>query len=369
MSSSLFNLRHSFNNDLLNVSTNVIEGVILNANEGFILYDPQMESNVYPRNPPLVRQVYSVSEDSVLYQKLPFAGRPETIDPIRIIQGTRVLQFLAQSNNYKGENQFRYILRGFDEGFGEWTNTPVKEYTNLRAGDYDFVVQTMSYAGEIVESDPLRLVVSPPFYKSLWAKIIYALLALLFLVFLYIRLRSRFRVEETEMVKARTQELEKKQSELKELKQEKVKSELRHVNNLLAASTMNLVVKNEFIENIKEEIKSIKSREDVSETRRALNRIIKEIDTTLKVQEDWKQFEHHFDRVHGDFLSRLTSEFKDLTPGEQKLCAFLRLNMDTKEVANLLGISIRGVEVARYRLRKKLGLDTYQNLSKFILEY
>ncbi|MEM1407685.1 MAG: hypothetical protein AAGG59_12980, partial [Bacteroidota bacterium] len=66
---------------------------------------------------------------------------------------------------------------------------------------------------------------------------------------------------------------------------------------------------------------------------------------------------------------RLTSEFRDLTPGEQKLCAFLRLKMDTKEISNLMSISLRGVEVARYRLRKKLGLENYQNLSKFILEY
>ena len=132
---------------------------------------------------------------------------------------------------------------------------------------------------------------------------------------------------------------------------------------------MNLVVKNEFMENIKEEIKQVRTNGKVEETQKALQHIIKEIDTTLKVQEDWKQFEYHFDRVHGDFLTRLTSEFLDLTPGEQKLCAFLRLKMDTKEIANLMGVSLRGVEVARYRLRKKLELDSHQNLSKFILEY
>jgi DNA-binding CsgD family transcriptional regulator len=132
---------------------------------------------------------------------------------------------------------------------------------------------------------------------------------------------------------------------------------------------MNLVVKNEFMENIKEEIRQAKITDKVDDKQLALERIIKEIDTTLKVQEDWRQFEYHFDRVHGDFLSRLTAEFMDLTPGEQKLCAFLRLKMDTKEISNLMGISLRGVEVARYRLRKKLGLGSHQNLSKFILEY
>ena len=68
-------------------------------------------------------------------------------------------------------------------------------------------------------------------------------------------------------------------------------------------------------------------------------------------------------------LKRLRDEFKDLSPNEQKLCAFLRLNLNTKEIANLMSISVRGVELARYRLRKKLDLHKGQNLSKFIMKY
>jgi DNA-binding CsgD family transcriptional regulator len=132
---------------------------------------------------------------------------------------------------------------------------------------------------------------------------------------------------------------------------------------------MNLVVKNDFLETVKEELKQVKDNGKILETKQALEQIVKEIDTKLRLKEDWKQFEYHFDKVHGDFLNRIQSEFKDLSPSEQKLCAFLRLNLNTKEIANLMGISSRGVEVARYRLRKKLYLNTLQNLSKFILEY
>ena len=132
---------------------------------------------------------------------------------------------------------------------------------------------------------------------------------------------------------------------------------------------MNLVVKNEFMENIKEEIKQVGMNEGSEETQKALKQIIKEIDTTLKLQEDWKQLEKQFVKDHGELITSLTSQYLDLTPGEQKLCAFLRLKMDTKEIANLMGVSLRGVEVARYRLRKKLNLDQHQNLSKFILEF
>ena len=160
-----------------------------------------------------------------------------------------------------------------------------------------------------------------------------------------------------------------KEKELLQLKEEKTQSELQHVNKLLAASAMNLVVKNEFIDSIKEALKKLQQSDKKAETKKALEKIVKEIDITLKLQDDWEQFEYHFDKVHGDFLYRLRSDYPNLSPSEQKLCALLRMNLNTKDIANMLSISLRGVEVARYRLRKKLTLEKGQNLSKFILEY
>jgi len=349
----------------------VRQGILFNANEGFIYYNPELEDRFLVTNQPLVSRVFSVAEDSILYARIPFHGKPETIEPIRITEGTRVLQFVVESFKFKDVNnqQFRYHLSGFDAGFGAWTNASFKEYSNLKVGTYKFQVQTFTSRGEIVTSQPFLVVVVPPFYKSIVARILYLALGISILYLIYRLQRQYYRGKQSKLEQAKQKELAQKQLELQELKEEQIKSELSHVNNLLAASTMNLVVKNEFMENIKEEIRQVRRTDNVEDKQRALERIIKEIDTTLKVQEDWKQFEYHFDRVHGDFLSRLTTQFLDLTPGEQKLCAFLRLKMDTKEIANLMGISLRGVEVARYRLRKKLGLDVHQNLSKFILEY
>lgn len=369
--SSLFQLRQSFNNDLLSVSTNVTNGVLFNANEGFIYYDPGLEDRASFAKEPLIGKIISVADDSTFYFRKPFSARPDEIQPIRITEGTRVLQFVMESFIFGDANNqnFRYQLSGFDKDFGEWTNLFVKEYTNLKVGEYEFRVQTFGSRGEIVTSKPLKVIVMPPFYKSVFAKVIYFLLGLTVLYLLYRLQRQYYRGKQAELEQSRKLEIEKKQKELQQVKEEQTKSELQHLNTLLAASTMNLVVKNEFMENIKEEIRVATKTDKVEDKQLALERIFKEIDSTLKVHEDWKQFEYHFDRVHGDFLSRLTAEFRDLTPGEQKLCAFLRLNMDTKEIANLMGITLRGVEVSRYRLRKKLGLDSHQNLSKFILEY
>jgi len=369
--SSLFQLRQSFNNDLLSVSRNVQNGILFNANEGFIHYNPDLEDRVSISSEPLVSRVVSVADDSVLYSRMPFHARSGLVEPIRITEGTRVLQFVVESFKFKDVNnqQFRYHLMGFDEDYGKWTNASLKEYTNLKIGTYTFRVQTFNSRGEIVTSQPLEVIVTPPFYKTLVARIVYFVLGISILYLIYLFQRQYYRGKNAKLEQVRQKELAQKRKELQELKEEQIKSELHHVNNLLAASTMNLVVKNEFMENIKEEIRVAKVTDKVEDKQRALERIIKEIDTTLRVQEDWKQFEHHFDRVHGDFLKRLTTQFTDLTPGEQKLCAFLRLKMDTKEIANLMSISLRGVEVTRYRLRKKFKLETQQNLAKFILEY
>jgi ligand-binding sensor domain-containing protein/DNA-binding CsgD family transcriptional regulator len=369
--SSLFQLRQSFNNDLLRVSKHVRQGVFVNANEGFIHYNPDLEDRLTIENKPIITRISNTAEDSVIYSRLPFENRKSSIGPIEIIQGTKILQFLVESFKFKdvNNNQFRYYLKGFDNDYSEWTNASTKEYTNLTAGNYEFSVETFNYLGEIVSSQPIAIKVYPPFFKSRTAKAFYVVLFVGLLVLLYSLQRRRYIGVTSKMEESKKEELAAKQTELQKLKEEQTETELRHVNNLLAASTMNLVVKNEFMESIKEDIKLIKEKKKSESTERALERIIKEIDTTLKLQEDWKQFEYHFDRVHGDFLTRLTHEYQDLTPGEQKLCAFLRLKMDTKEIANLMSISLRGVEVARYRLRKKLNLGKHQNLSKFILEY
>ncbi len=380
--SSLYQMRYFFNNDLLNVSVNVDDGILFNANEGFIHYKTELENRVEIGKSVVINKVVSVVDDSILYARKPFELKLKTIENLVVSQRAKVIQFEVESFQFNEVNnqQFRYFLKGFDEGYGEWTNINIKEYTNLKEGEYEFTVQIRNYLGEIMSSLPMQLTVNPPFYRSLIAKILYVICGIL-LLFLVFRLQIRRYKEKAKQIEEKKQhelavkqielvEIEQqKEQQLKQMEEDKVRNELEYLNNLLAASTMNLVVKNEFMENIKVKLKEVKQKGKNIETKQALEQIVKEIDTTLKLQEDWEQFEYHFDQVHGDFLSRLRAEFLDLSPNEQKLSAFLRLNLNTKEIANLMGISLRGVEVARYRLRKKLNLNKGQNLTKFVLEY
>lgn len=380
--SSLFQFRYSFNNDLLNTSVNVRNGILFNANEGFIHYDPDREFRSASEKGVIVNKVFSITEDSVLYSLNPFEERRTEEVQIEASAQAKVLQFQIASFRFQDVNnqEFQYYLEGFDRGYGEWTDATTKEYTNLREGSYSFSIRTRNHLGEITTSEPITIYVAPPFYRSPIAIVLYVLLGLAALAFLFRLQRRRIWRKAELQEEAKRRELERKEAELLELekqkeqellqlKEEKMKSEFQHLNSLLAASTMNIVVKNEFIETIKEELKEVKRKGKSKDTKIALERLVKEIDHTLRLQEDWEQFKLHFDQVHGDFLSRLRTEYRDLSPNDEKLCAFLKLNLDTKGIANLMGISVRGIEVARYRLRKKLNLEKGQNLTKFILEY
>ena len=378
--SSLYDLQYSINNDLLEASNGLSSGLLLSANEGFIHYQPQLDQ-VSSNHPPLVvKQIRNIRQDSLVYAFEPFSTNELNELDYQLPYSFNSLQFQFESFDYYSENRFRYKLTGLEEEFTPWTTSAFKEYSNIPPGNYELIAETQNSFGEIYASKPIQLKVKPPWYKSTLARCFYFLLSCGAIYLIYFLQRSRFVKKAKEIEVNKQLQIEEEQEKLKkveqqsaieigQLKEEKMESELRHLNNLLAASTMNLVVKNEFIETIQEELKSIKKKNNNTDTQQSIHRIVKEIDTNLRLQEDWERFEHHFDQVHGDFLDRIRDEFSDLTPQDQKLCAYLRLNLNTKEIAQLMSISVRGVEMARYRLRKRLGMDTEQNLSKFILEY
>jgi DNA-binding CsgD family transcriptional regulator len=96
--------------------------------------------------------------------------------------------------------------------------------------------------------------------------------------------------------------------------------------------------------------------------------IIRAIDKYL-TDDDWDTFEANFDRAHNDFFKRLKEKFPELTTGDIKICAYLKMNLSSKEIAHLQNISIRSIEVHRYRIRKKLRLNYSDNLVEYLMSF
>ena len=125
-------------------------------------------------------------------------------------------------------------------------------------------------------------------------------------------------------------------------------------------SAMNLVKRNELLGHIKKELSTAKNIEDIS-------KVIKLINRNLNTNDDWKLFEEAFNTADKDFIKKLKTLHSNLTSNDLRLCTYLRLNLSSKEIAPLLNISLRSVEVKRYRLRKKMNLPHEASLTDYIL--
>jgi DNA-binding CsgD family transcriptional regulator len=125
---------------------------------------------------------------------------------------------------------------------------------------------------------------------------------------------------------------------------------------------MSLNSKNELLAFIKEDLKNTNENEN-----RSIKSVISTINKNISKDDTWNVFKEAFDSADKDFLKKLKLAHSSLTPNDLRLCAYLRLNLSSKEVAPLLNISVRSVEIKRYRLRKKMDLSHEQGLVEYIL--
>lgn len=152
--------------------------------------------------------------------------------------------------------------------------------------------------------------------------------------------------------------------EVSELRQKELQRDLEFKNKQLTTQSLNMVQKNEMMGELKEKVENLKKGMSIKE----LNSLSQLVDYSFNLDEDWKQFQMHFEDVHSSFYHILKERYDDLTPNEMRLSALVKLNLTIKEMAAILGISPDSVKTARYRLRKKLGLNTEDNLSEFMLQ-
>lgn len=260
--------------------------------------------------------------------------------------------------------QYQWFLDGYHTDWIPWNDSSMVAFKNLDFGDYTFYVRAQS------GQQPLGDIVSYPFsidfpwYLSYWAVSFYVG-ALVFISFLinnyytrYYRRQQMKYVEET-----------KKELALKELSNTKALVEAKNVqlnqrienkNRELAISTMSMIKKNTLLGSIKDELLNLKNISEVKN-------VVRNIDKSINNDDDWNYFEEAFNNADKDFLKKIKEIHPKLTPNDLRLCAYLRLNLSSKEIASLLNISSKSVEIKRYRLRKRMNLEHKTNLISYIL--
>lgn len=268
------------------------------------------------------------------------------------------------------------FLSNVDENPTEWRNTTERQFTNLYEGEYRFVVKAKNRHNVITQPISFSFVVLPPWYRSLGAKIGYFIFALSCLILLIRYINRRIDLQREREKRKQQREFKEKENRLKnetlekekelvKIRNEKLRNDVVHKEKELANSTIHIIHKNEFLTQVKDQLNKIKEI-GATGVEQKISSLIRKIDKDIDSESYWKVFETHLEQVHEDFLIRLKSKHPNLSVRENKLCAYIRMGMSSKEIAALMNISSRAVENNRYRLRQKLNLVQKDNLVEYI---
>jgi DNA-binding CsgD family transcriptional regulator len=271
--------------------------------------------------------------------------------------------------------EYSYRLNGFQNKWSEWTKRTEKEFTNLPAGNYLFEVKARNNLGNESTAVSFPFVLASPWYQTKAAWLFYFLVIAGILFWRYRFLQNKFRQQQQQFDDEQRKlqyilELEKNraENELISVKSQTLETEIQFKNSELASAAMHLVKKGELISKLKSDLNQLIRRVDVPTAQTEVKKMIKQLEEDDQIDQEWDQFAKHFDKVHSDFVLLLKEKHPDISPNEVKLCSFLRMNLSSKEIAQLLNITVRGVEISRYRLRKKLNLQGGENLFDYLIQ-
>lgn len=360
------------------------QNVFIGSQNGLVHYNPYIINDYNKVEPVYINEVsfYGKQDTSPLYfYGIGATKEMEEIPKLPFSHNSMSFRFTTPSYESPATIRFSYKLEGFDNEWSEWTTLNVKEYTNLREGDYVFQVKALNAFGVESQITPFHFTVNPPLLRSNAAYFTYVVLIILIVAGNAIYIRRRvLRVRRKEKFRhekrlAQREKLFKEQSELSEkeimqLRNESLENEMRYKNQELANATLHLIQKNKTLTTLKNDLnKLLKGIPDTHPERHNVGQLLKKVNKDLKNKKNWELFNSYFDDVHQDFITQLKESHTDLTPRELRLCAYLRMNLSTKEIAPLMSISVRGVEISRYRLRKKLRIDHNTNLTEYLISY
>lgn len=352
------------------------KNIFIASESGFMHYNPK-QTSVDTNYNALIRQVQFINNDSIIYAgyRLNDNRKPNISYRNNALRFRFAATYFGNSKN----NTFQFRLEGFDDKWSAWTTKAEVDFTNLHSGSYTFYVRAKNINGIIGKTAMYSFKILPPWYASKLAVLLYFLLlgALLFLLIFipkqqYEREKAALESEQKQRLlqkeKEHQQIEQERQHQISKLEKEKLELQIQAKNQELASNTMHLVQKSEILQKLKSEIKNIAKDSDNKSTAKQLRAIVRKISADEHLDADWQHFAQHFDQVHEQFLQRLREKHPPLTPKDHRLCAYLRMNLSSKEIAPLMNISVRSVEVARYRLRKKLELENDVNLVEFMVE-
>ncbi len=354
--------------------------LVIPNEDGFALFRVPMIRDQQDRSHSLfIKNMYlSYPRDSLVYTANFLQRKP--ILSIAYSQNSVRFEYALSSLILSDDTHFRYRLNKGE--WSEFTMARTKEYSNLPEGEYLFEIKALFPDGTS-SSDEISFHILPPWYRSLVAYICYLILIMIAIWAVYRWDDTRVKRKKQQAIVEKDKELYAMEKEYEEekarnekqiiqLEKEKLEHDLQHKSQEMANLMINFVRKNEMLTEIKAEIAKVATilrGEGSREGKQQLIRINSKIDSNIQSDEVLKRIEDQFDLIHNNFMKRLHAKHPDLSNNERMMCAYLKMNLSTKEIAPLLNISVRGVETIRYRLRKKFKLEREDSLTDYLSNY
>ncbi len=357
--------------------------LIVSNEDGFFEIDIDREHRVNWKSKLYVNKIYATGlpGDSLIYstnntstEKLQL---PYKLNSLRF-------EFICPEYRQQGAVQYSYYLENYDQGWSTYSQSNSKEYTQLREGTYTLHIRSSNRYDDSREECSFEFHISPPWFRSVWAIICYviAIAVAIWYAFRLIKQKARnaaiavAKRKEAELAEFRRKAEEeqlRRENEIANLKGEQLEHDIKHKSQELSSATMNVIRKNEILIDISNQISKIQESDDKSSfsanTAKQLNKIQKLIQENISHDDDWQKFARNFDVVYENYLKRLVEKFPQLNANDQRLCAYLKMGLSSKEIAPLLNMSYRSVEMSRYRLRKKMELSRDVNLAEYLQHF
>ncbi len=348
--------------------------VFFGIDNGFAHYSSKILKSYSEKYPSFITKVEMPYLDSVIFFNTDNSGLKITV-PFR----KNVFRFHYTTPFYEGLEQlnFSYFLDGYSEEWSDWSTDRYRDFTNLSEGEYKFKVKAKNIYDNESEVSEFYFTILPPWHRSRVAYYLYIVLifSMIFLIVKFILYRIELSKKRQKLKHDLELEMREEQfqhqalladKEIIRLRNEKLRNEMIHRDKELANQTMSIIQKNKFLMKIKQELQHVQKFSQDSRLKTRITRLNKTINKEIDNKQQNQLFETYFDEVHQEFFEKLKQQYPQLSPREMRLSAYIKMNLTSKEIAALLNITDRGVEISRYRLRKKLNLPRETNLSVFL---
>lgn len=358
----------------LSITTLNANNILIGLTDGLVHYDSKLP-NDYKTQPKVFIRNFN-SKNSNITQ-----GNNQNVPiEISIPYASNFVKFRFSTPTYENiENiKYSYKLEGFDENWSNWSPSTIKEYTNLREGNYIMKVKVKNSFGIVSKEATVAFSISPPWYRHIIAYIFYLILIGAAIRIIRDRIKVKIRKNKYyETIEQRRLYLEKEtrirkeqyklEKEIEKLKNDKLQIKILAKDKELVTNSLQVVKKNKILNGIIQKLKEIDTTSLDEDTKFQFSKLNKSILKEVNADKSWKDLEKHIKNVHFEFLKRLKEKHPTISPRELDLSTYLLMNMSTKEIAEIMNISVGGVELARYRLRKKLELNKKENLIGYLM--